>query len=598
MKLPGTLVGLAVAVLAASGVAAHRLVPEVPEIRPGMVGGGWWAEDPGGEGAGAPRSGRSFRLFPSSGFAVLDGVRLGSDHVRRFGLFCGGVRQAELVLPLGGAGEILAVVDGGEGLVLVSGSPVDQGSLANSSLTVWRAGQEVTGSLSLYGGGGDLQGYEGRLLLWRPEDAGAYLAAEYTVEPNLALADPAGHPIHGPPSAFTYLHTGQGDVVWSAPTDSPVLTASAVGNDRFLHARPWIDRIALYDYRARFYDPATSTFLELDPLGPVDSPNLYQAFGFDGLNVTDPYGLKLRWYDWFGIVADAVTSTNRDVGKVGLGIVTLGVSMRMEAAYERGEVHSFGDSVRVAADAVTNAVTLGMRDQYERGANTAEAAWEVSGLAGVERGSRKIGEGIGLGDTELALQGVGEFAGGTGQFAGWVAGATALGKRTVSAASMDELTTAAQRGMQEFGRGIGGTRRVDTLGLGRQGAITEHPFSGGATHITTLDSLMRARANYRLFGRESGLYVAPTAEIDQMLTRASSRTDIEISLGLDPGTLADSPIVRIDVPDPFSLNLRLPDPTTGNALHRPGTGLTLGGLHEGVIDPIPHPKYPGIVKGF
>jgi len=31
-------------------------------------------------------------------------------------------------------------------------------------------------------------------------------------------------------------------------------------------------------------------FLEPDPLGPVDSPNLYQAFGFDGLNVRDPFG--------------------------------------------------------------------------------------------------------------------------------------------------------------------------------------------------------------------------------------------------------------------------------------------------------------------
>ena len=32
-------------------------------------------------------------------------------------------------------------------------------------------------------------------------------------------------------------------------------------------------------------------FLEPDPLGPVDSPNLYQAFGFDGLNVVDPWGM-------------------------------------------------------------------------------------------------------------------------------------------------------------------------------------------------------------------------------------------------------------------------------------------------------------------
>ena len=34
-------------------------------------------------------------------------------------------------------------------------------------------------------------------------------------------------------------------------------------------------------------------FLEPDPLGPVDSPNLYQAFGFDGLNVVDPWGMLI-----------------------------------------------------------------------------------------------------------------------------------------------------------------------------------------------------------------------------------------------------------------------------------------------------------------
>jgi hypothetical protein len=34
-------------------------------------------------------------------------------------------------------------------------------------------------------------------------------------------------------------------------------------------------------------------FIEPDPLGPVDSPNLYQAFGFDGLNVRDPWGAQV-----------------------------------------------------------------------------------------------------------------------------------------------------------------------------------------------------------------------------------------------------------------------------------------------------------------
>jgi len=409
----------------------------------------WWAEiDPELE------EGESYTLY-LSGLEDLAGNRMAVDPPIEAG-FVGPGEGEERVLAIGGAGKILAVIDGEDRLVLVSGTPVDEGSVGASSLEVSRYGVTVSGTLEVYdggggGGGGDVQGWEGRLLVWRPDDAGEYRPGAYTLSLNLALTDAAGHPIHGPPGLVTYTHQGRSDIIWSAPPETPVLTASAVGNDRYLHGRPYLPELGLYDHRARFYEPATNTFLEPDPLGPVDSPNLYQAFGFDGLNVTDPYGLSLRWYDWFGIVADAVTSTKRDVGKVALGIATVGVSTRMEEAYERGEVRSFGDSVRVAADAVTNTVTLGMRDQYERGANTAEAAWEVSGLAGVERGSRKIGEGIGLGDTELALQGVGEFAGGTGQFAGWVAGATALGKRTVSAASMDELGEAAHVGMREFG---------------------------------------------------------------------------------------------------------------------------------------------------
>ena len=48
-------------------------------------------------------------------------------------------------------------------------------------------------------------------------------------------------------------------------------------------------------WETRLFSPASrqgDLFLEPDPLGPVDSPNLYQAFGFDGLNVRDPWGLQ------------------------------------------------------------------------------------------------------------------------------------------------------------------------------------------------------------------------------------------------------------------------------------------------------------------
>ncbi len=49
--------------------------------------------------------------------------------------------------------------------------------------------------------------------------------------------------------------------------------------------------------RARWYDPRNAAWLSEDPLGPVDSPNLYQAFGLDPQNNTDPLGLATDWND-------------------------------------------------------------------------------------------------------------------------------------------------------------------------------------------------------------------------------------------------------------------------------------------------------------
>ncbi len=73
------------------------------------------------------------------------------------------------------------------------------------------------------GSGGDVQGYEGRILIWTPDDPGAYLPADYTLTIMLSLTDPAGHPIHAPPSGLSYTHQGQNDIVWSKPSQTPVL---------------------------------------------------------------------------------------------------------------------------------------------------------------------------------------------------------------------------------------------------------------------------------------------------------------------------------------------------------------------------------------
>ena len=270
------------------------------------------------------------------------------------------------------------------------------------------------------------------------------------------------------------------------------------GGVNFLFQGAWTDPTTGIAYhRNRWYDPRTANWLSEDPLGAVDSPNLYAFVGWGPHVGVDPLGLCWFTGDNLGcgeaalaIAEGLYVDTTVDVIKAGGNLLTLGTAARMKQEYEAGNVNSFRDSLRVAGDAVTNTVTLGARDQYDAGATHKQVAKEISGVAGIERGSQTIGEGIGLGDSEMVLRGVGEFAGGTGQLAGWAAGAGALGKRAFTAASMDELTAATQQGVREFGEGMSQTARVTSGGF-------EPIQSGGALlpgegATGTFDELVRA----------------------------------------------------------------------------------------------------------
>jgi hypothetical protein len=118
------------------------------------------------------------------------------------------------------------------------------------------------------------------------------------------------------------------------------------------------------------------------------------------------------------------------------------------------------------------------------------------------------------------------------------------------------------------------------------GAIMRHPFADGGTHLTTTARLefWKAHGATTYGSPDVGLFIASKSQIDELLASGATRHELEVALGLDPNTLAKGRLVRIDVDDPFGRGLRLPDPSAGNAFHRPGTGVTLGTLYEGVVD--------------
>ena len=93
-----------------------------------------------------------------------------------------------------------------------------------------------------------------------------------------------------------YRYTPFGEVAIEDDQGS-ALPESAFGNDRFFLRRPFDALTGHYDLRARWYDPTSDSFLAPDPLGPVDSWNLYQ-YGF-GSPATwmDPWGLQMAGLD-------------------------------------------------------------------------------------------------------------------------------------------------------------------------------------------------------------------------------------------------------------------------------------------------------------
>jgi RHS repeat-associated protein len=73
-------------------------------------------------------------------------------------------------------------------------------------------------------------------------------------------------------------------------------THSLYGNNSLMHGRDYEPEAGLYFYRNRYYHPQLGRFLQQDPMSYTDSMNLYQAFGMNPVNFTDPFGLYTDYY--------------------------------------------------------------------------------------------------------------------------------------------------------------------------------------------------------------------------------------------------------------------------------------------------------------
>jgi len=149
--------------------------------------------------------------------------------------------------------------------------------------------------------------------------------------------------------------------------------------DRRFTGQRWEASLGLYDYRARFYDPALGRFLQPDPLVPEPgNPQALNRYAYvynNPLRYTDPSGhwLETLWdiasiaWDLYEIRKDPRNLWNWgalavDVGAAilpfvpgGVGAVVHGGKAARAAVEAAGHANEVMDAARVVAEAVSHA---------------------------------------------------------------------------------------------------------------------------------------------------------------------------------------------------------------------------------------------------
>jgi len=144
-----------------------------------------------------------------------------------------------------------------------------------------------------------LQGYDGDDLVAEYADRGATVVRSYVHGPGddepLIVYENGTH---------RFLHADErGSIVAHSDAGGTGVAINRYGEFGDTHYRNHVGRfgytgqaflpeIALYNYKARMYIPGMGKFMQPDPIGYDDGPNMYAYVGMDPVNFTDPTGLE------------------------------------------------------------------------------------------------------------------------------------------------------------------------------------------------------------------------------------------------------------------------------------------------------------------